>query len=121
MKSIKSVFTVASCLLPLFASSSKAAMGTDKTLYRDSIEATKESIANETLDLFYNDALGYYQDQRYDDALQLLDKICSINPHYKDAASLRDTIRKKEQNTRLEANLDTVKDWMKKGDQALRS
>src|SRR5579864_687396 len=99
----------------------QAAMGTDKTLYQDSIQTTKESIANETLDLFYHDALDYYHDQRYDEALQLLDKICSINPHYRDAASLRDTIRKKERNTENEKNLDTVHDWMKKGDQALRA
>jgi tetratricopeptide (TPR) repeat protein len=98
-----------------------AAVGSDKALYQDSIQATKQSIAQETLDIFYHDALDYYHDKRYDDALQILDKIYSINPHYQDVEDLRMSIRKKLQSNLTEQNLDTIRDWMRKGDQALRA
>src|SRR5439155_22924253 len=93
-----------------------AATNTDKTLYEDSIQATKQSIAEETLGIFYHDALDYYHEKRYDDALQLLDKIYSINPHYQDVESLRATIHKKMQSNQNEENLGTIHDWMKKVD-----
>ena len=79
----------------------------EKYLYQDSIQATKQSIARETLDAFYRDALDYYNEQRYDDALELLDKIYSIDPHYEDVASLRDSIRKtQQQNSQAEATME---------------
>src|ERR1035438_9661387 len=46
-------------------SSLYSAVGSDKALYEDSIQATKQSIAQETLDIFYHDALDYYRDKRY--------------------------------------------------------
>ncbi len=98
-----------------------AAVGSDKALYQDSIQATKQSIAQETLDIFYHDALDYYHEKRYDDALQLLDKIYSINPHYQDVEDLRASIRKKLQNNLTDQNLDIIRDWMRKGDSALRA
>src|SRR5882672_4861038 len=79
--------------------------GSDKTLYEDSIQATKQSIAQETLSIFYHDALDYYHEKRYDDALQLLDKIYSINPHYEDVESLRVTIHNKMKNSQNEVNM----------------
>ena len=97
----------------------RAATGTDKALYQDSIQATKQSIAQETLDIFYHDALDDYHEGRYDEALQVLDKISSIDPHYENVESLRATIRKKLQNTQSEQNLDTIRDIMRKGDAAL--
>lgn len=98
-----------------------SAVGSDKALYQDSIQATKQSIAQETLGIFYHDALDYYQEKRYDDALQLLDKIYSINPQYEDVERLRVTIRKQLQNNQTEQNMDTIRDWMRKGDSALRA
>jgi tetratricopeptide (TPR) repeat protein len=91
---------------------------TEKTLYEDSIRSTKQSIARETLDAFYHDALDYYNDYRYDEALQLLDKIYSIDPHYENVSKLRDTIRKKQQSSVAQSALITVKDLMKQGDKA---
>jgi tetratricopeptide (TPR) repeat protein len=107
------------CLLALCNPLALAATNGDATLYQDSIQATKESIARGTLDSLYRDALDYYHDERYDDALQLLDKIYSIDPHYEDVASLRETIRKKQKETLTESTQDTVRSWMKKGDKAL--
>src|SRR5882724_5060767 len=98
-----------------------ATTGSDSTLYQDSIQATKQSIADETLGIFYHDAIDYYHEKRYDDALQLLDKIYSINPHYEDVESLRQTIHQKMLNTQSEANLGTIHEWMKKGDDALKA
>ena len=117
---IRSVLLLSVSCLSL-ASASFAAGASDKTLYEDSINATKQSIAQETLGIFYHDALDYYHDKRYDDALQLLDKIYSINPRYEDVSSLRDTIRKKISSTEIEQNMGSIHDWMKKGDEALRS
>jgi tetratricopeptide (TPR) repeat protein len=96
-------------------------INTENNLYRDSIQATKQSIARETLDAFYHDALDYYNDYRYDEALQLLDKIYSIDPHYQDVAKLRVTIRKTQQSTMAEHTMDSVRIWMGKADEAVRA
>src|ERR1700691_5980899 len=93
----------------------------DTSLYSDSIQSTKDSIAQQTLDVFYHDALDDYHAERYDEALQLLDKIYSINPHYEDVASLRDSIHKRQKNKQNESTMETVKSYMKKGDEALRA
>jgi tetratricopeptide (TPR) repeat protein len=115
------LLTACCLLLARMTSMAEMAAGNDKTLYQDSIQATKQSIADETLGIFYHDALDYYHEKRYDDALQLLDKIYSINPHYQDVESLRQTIHKKMQNTQTEQNMGTIRDWMKKGDDALHA
>ncbi len=90
----------------------------ERDLYKDSIKATKQSIARETLDSFYHDGLDYYHDHRYDDALQLFDKIYSIDPQYENVASLRETIRKNQRAKVSEQTLDSARDWLKKGDRA---
>jgi len=90
----------------------------DTSLMKDSIQSTKQSIARETLDALYHDALDYYHDGRYEEALQLLDKIYSIDPRYEDVTHLRDTIRRRLQSSQAETTLTTVRDWMKKGDRA---
>jgi len=91
---------------------------TEKNLYQDSIQAAKQSIARETLDAFYHDALDYYHDGHDEDALQLLDKIYSIDPHYEDVPRLRETIRRRIQSSQTETMLSSVKEWMKKGEKA---
>src|SRR5258708_6929006 len=45
----------------------------DQKLFEESIRQTKDSIARETLDVFYKDALDAYHENRYDEALELLD------------------------------------------------
>src|SRR6185437_5540615 len=65
---------------------------TDKDLLSSSVRATKTSIAREMLDSFYNDAVDYQHDHRYDEALELYEKILSIDPDYKDVQSRRETI-----------------------------
>ena len=72
----------------LWADSGKPAPGED-TLYKQSIQHTKQSIARETLDVFYHDALDYMHDNRNDEALELLDKIYSVDPAYEDVGRLR--------------------------------
>jgi tetratricopeptide (TPR) repeat protein len=95
-----------------------AAEDKDTSLMKDSIQSTKQSIARETLDALYHDALDYYHDGRNEEALELLDKIYSIDPHYEDVAHLRDTIRRRVQHNQAETMLSTVRDWMKKGENA---
>src|SRR5437868_14257589 len=102
-------------LLPMIPLAALLAMADERDLYIDSIQATKQSIARDTLDAFYHDAMEYYNDRRYDDALQLLDKIYSIDPRYENVASLRASIRKTQENKVSEQSLDSAKDWMKKG------
>ncbi len=94
----------------------------DTSLYKDSIQSTKDSIAQQTLDVLYHDALDDYRDQRYDEALQLLDKIYSINPHYQDVA---DPAQFDSQKTckapRMSKRWGPSKNWMKKGDKAMNA
>src|ERR1019366_1380171 len=92
----------------------------EANLYRDSIRSTKQSIARETLGALYHDALDYYHDDRYDDALQLLDKIYSIDPHYEDVGKLRETIRRKQASRQSESTMDGVREQMRKGEGASR-
>src|SRR4051794_9792599 len=54
----------------------------EKKLYEESIRSTKKSIARDTLDLFYRDAVEYYRDHNYDAALELLDRISNVDPNY---------------------------------------
>jgi len=93
----------------------------EKGLYVDSIQATKQSIARETLDAFYRDAQDYYHENRYDDALQLLDKIYSVDPNYVDVQSLRDVIRKRKAALTLENNREAISDMMHQGNVAFDS
>ena len=61
----------------------------EKALFRQSIQTTKETVARETLDVFYRDALDAYRSGRYDEALELLNNIHSVDPYYEDVATLR--------------------------------
>ena len=91
----------------------------EKGLYQDSIQSTKQTIARETLDVFYHDALDYYHEQRYDECLELLDKIYSIDPQYEDVASLRTTVRRLQTSRQQDSNAEGVHELMHKGAQAL--
>src|SRR5687767_6288119 len=67
---------------------------TERKLYEESIRSTKQSIARETLEVFYRDAVDYYRQGRYDESLEWLEKIYSIDPYYEDVGTLRETIRR---------------------------
>src|SRR5688572_6204569 len=64
----------------------------EKSLFRKTIRSAKESVARETLDVFYSDALDAYHRSRYDEALELLNNVYSVDPNYEDVATLRETI-----------------------------
>jgi len=93
----------------------------EKNLYEDSIRSTKQSIARETLDVFYHDALDYYHENRYDECLEVLDKIFSIDPSYEDVASLRETVRRLQSAHQQAGTDEAVHDYMRKGAHALES
>jgi tetratricopeptide (TPR) repeat protein len=90
----------------------------ENKLYEESIRTTKESIARETLDVFYHDALDYYHASRYDEALELLDKIYSIDPYYEDVEALRQTISRLKMSHDLAGKHDILEDYMHKGNAA---
>lgn len=92
----------------------------EKKLYEQSIRSTKTSIARETLDVFYREAVDYYHDKRYDEAMELLDKIYSIDPNYGDVRELRQAILKDKAYTTKESTRESVRALMQKGDEALK-
>ncbi len=87
-------------------------------LYEQSIKTTKQSIARETLEVFYHDALDYYHDRRYADAQELLDKIYSIDPHYEDVSTLRETVHRLQVSSDRASKRDIIDGYMAKGNQA---
>jgi tetratricopeptide (TPR) repeat protein len=94
---------------------------TDTRLFEQSIQTTKQSIARETLDVFYNDALDYYYKARYDEALDVLNKIYSIDPYYKDVAVLRESVTNLKSNREFQNKRGEIDDLMRKGDAAKKS
>jgi len=90
----------------------------DQRLFSDTIRETKASIARDTLDVFYRDALDAYHANRYDEALELLDKIYSIDPYYEDVRSLRETITRLKSNHDMDGKRGILEDYMKKGNSA---
>jgi tetratricopeptide (TPR) repeat protein len=92
----------------------------EKKLYQQSIQSTKESVARETLDVFYHDALDFYHRGEYDEALQLLDNIYSIDPYYEDVSTLRETIRRLKSSHDIESKRGILEDYMKKGNTAFQ-
>ncbi len=108
-------------LTPAFAlDSDKASSVPNKGLYEQSIKTTKKSIDREMLDALYHDAVDAYREQHYDEALELLDQIYSLNPHYEDVEQMRDTIRKRQVNNQSEAAESSVHDYMRQGDAAYK-
>jgi tetratricopeptide (TPR) repeat protein len=88
-------------------------------LYEESIRSTKQSIARETLDVFYRDAVDFYREGRYDESLDLLNKIYSIDPYYQDVASLRDTVGRMKISQDNQSRRNLLEDFMRKGNKAL--
>jgi len=112
-------FWITLCVLSghsLWADSKPAS--SEDSLYRQSIQHDKQSIARETLDVFYHDALDCMHDNRNDEALELLDKIYSIDPTYEDVAKLRNSIRKSQAEQAMGSIQDSVHQLMKKGNKA---
>src|SRR5882672_1213437 len=87
----------------------------ERKLFQQSIQSSKESIARETLDVFYRDALDYYHDGRYDESLELLEKIYSIDPYYEDVATLRETINRLKTSHDIQSKRGVLEDYMRKG------
>jgi tetratricopeptide (TPR) repeat protein len=99
---------------------SKVAPAQNK-LFQQSIQSTKESIARETLDVFYRDALEYYHAGKYDEALESLDRIYSIDPYYEDVGTLRETITRLKTNHDFQSRRGILEDYMRKGNRAQQS
>ncbi len=90
----------------------------EQKLFESSIASTKESIARETLDVFYRDALDYYHRGHYDESLQLLDKVYSIDPYYEDVGTLRETITRLKSSHDLDSKRGILQEYMRKGNAA---
>jgi tetratricopeptide (TPR) repeat protein len=103
---------------PAEAAESGKISPTEKGLYEESIRSTKQTIARETLDVFYRDAVDFYRDRRYGEALELLDKIYSVDPHYEDVQTLRNTILKTQSNRQLQSVQEQLSAYMRKGNKA---
>ena len=97
------------------------ANGEDDALMQQTIQSTKQSMDREILDELYRDAEDAYHDGRYDEALELLNKIYSLSPGYKNAAQLRRVISEAASKHTSEADMDTVRENMNAGDEADRS
>jgi tetratricopeptide (TPR) repeat protein len=94
--------------------------GSEKKLYQESIRTAKQSLARETLDAFYRDALDYYHQRQYDEALELLDKIYAIDPYYEDIPTLRETITALKSSQDAKSTRKLVEGYMRQGDEAYR-
>ena len=90
----------------------------EQKLYKQSIQSTKESVARDTLDVFYRDALDYYHQGEYDEALQLLDNIYSVDPYYEDVANLRETIKRVRDSHDISSKRGILDEYMRKGNAA---
>jgi tetratricopeptide (TPR) repeat protein len=104
-------------LLPLYVSCLYAAES-DPAVYEQSIKSTKQSIDREMIDVLYHDAMDAYREQHYAEALELLDKIYSLDPQYEDVAKLRVTIRKTQTEKESEVTSSDVHSLMNKGSKA---
>lgn len=90
----------------------------EQKLLKQSIQSTKQSVARETLDVFYHDALDYYRRGKYDEALELLDNIYSVDPYYEDVSTLRETIRRLKSSHDIQSKRGILDDYMRKGNAA---
>jgi len=89
---------------------------TDKDLFKSSVRSAKSSIALDMLDSFYMDAVDFQNHRRYDDALELYEKILSIDPTYKDASSRRDAILKTRADAESNTQQRAAQDYIRQGD-----
>src|SRR5262249_8344920 len=109
------------CLTPFqmsWALEAGTVTGTDNGLYQQSIKSTKKSLDREMIEVLYHDAMDAYSERHYDEALELLDKIYSLDPTYQDVAKLRISIRKSQTNQQYESSMDGVRGFMHQGDEA---
>jgi len=90
----------------------------EQNLYKNSIKTAKQSVARETLDVFYRDALDYYKQGKYEEALEVLDNIFSVDPYYEDAGTLRETIRRIKNSHDIQSKRGILDDYMRKGNAA---
>lgn len=95
--------------------------GSDKQLYEESIRSTKSSLARETLDVVYKDAMDAYRDERYDEALGLFDQIYAVDPNYEDVQSMRVTIQRLKANQNMANAREVVDQNMHKANEAVRA
>jgi len=95
--------------------------GSDKQLYEESIRSTKSSLARDTLDLVYKDAMDAYHDSRYDEALGLFDQIYAIDPNYQDVQSMRQTILKLKANQNMANAREVVDQNMRKANDSVHA
>jgi tetratricopeptide (TPR) repeat protein len=94
--------------------------GNDHGLYEQSIRSTKKSIDRDMMDSLYRDAVDAYQNNHTEEALELLDKVYALDPHYEEVAKLRATIRKKASDKEAQAAMGNVLAFMRQGDDAYR-
>ncbi len=93
----------------------------EKTLFKQSIRSAKESVARDTLDVFYRDALDAYNLGRYDEALEYLNNIYAVDPHYEDVAALREKIFSIKEGRQIESKRGLLDDYMRKGNEARKA
>ncbi len=93
----------------------------DRGLMEQSIKSTKKSIDREMIDVLYHDAVEAYHQNHNDEALELLDKIYSLDPQYEDVSKLRASIRRRQEEKETASTLDTITGLMKKGDAAQKT
>lgn len=90
----------------------------EQKLFKQSIQSTKESVARDSLDVFYRDALDYYHQGQYDEALELLDNIYSVDPYYEDVGTLRETIKRLKDSHDISSKRGILDEYMHKGNAA---
>jgi len=92
---------------------------TDKDLFSSSVRSEKSSIAYDMLGTFYQDAVDFQNQDRDEDALELYEKIISIDPNYKDAAGRRDSILRHRTDAEQSAMHHSAQDFIRQGDASL--
>jgi len=92
----------------------------DKDLFNQSIRSTKGSIARDMLDSFYSDAVELQNDRRYTEALELYEKILSIDANYKDVNNRRERILKLQSNAQQVSVRRSAVELIRQGDASMR-
>lgn len=106
---------------PLLIADTKRPVSLDSNPYRDTIKSTKAGFGRETeLEFLYADALDLFNARRYEESLNLLDRIVESDPSYKDAARLRATVQKTLKEQTQAANMTEIRQIMRDGDRAYR-
>jgi tetratricopeptide (TPR) repeat protein len=94
---------------------------TEKDLFQDAASNAKRSIALETLDFFYQDAMELYRARRYDEALMNFERIYSADPNFKDVAQMRLQVLKLKNSAVQASNRVTIQEIMGKGNRAAKA